>query len=295
MGLVFDIERYAIHDGPGIRTTVFLKGCPLTCLWCHNPEGKSGKPELLWSQERCIGCKTCQHSCTQGAITLSDRVRIEKKKCNLCRACVNNCPSQALEIAGREMAVEDVMKEIEKDILFYDESQGGVTFSGGEPFMQPDFLSELLKMCKKQEIHTAVDTCGYAPTTVIEAISHYVDLFLYDLKTMDDDVHKKYTGVSNALILENVKRLSATKKIIVRYPVIPDVNDDEKTAAQLGEFVASLKIRDISLLPYHRGGDEKARKLGIESPFVTQPPSEDTLNLLEKRLKAFNLHVKRGG
>ncbi|MBU7024617.1 MAG: glycyl-radical enzyme activating protein, partial [Theionarchaea archaeon] len=173
IGIIFDIKRYALHDGPGIRTTVFLKGCPLTCGWCHNPEGKNPRPELTWREERCIGCKSCQSTCPRDAIQYRDHPELNKTLCDLCGACVEICPSGALELVGTSVTENQVLDEIKKDILFYDQSNGGVTFSGGEPLAQPEFLYELVKACKEQEIHTTIDTCGYAPQESLLKIVDY--------------------------------------------------------------------------------------------------------------------------
>ncbi|MBU7030715.1 MAG: glycyl-radical enzyme activating protein [Theionarchaea archaeon] len=296
MGLIFDIKRYAVHDGPGIRTTVFLKGCPLTCLWCHNPEGISKESELMWSKERCIHCKTCQNACLQGALTFSDdALHINKNTCNLCTTCVDVCPSQALEVIGKEMTVTQVIKEIEKDTIFYDESKGGVTFSGGEPLMQPDFLYQLLKACKEQGIHTAVDTSGYSSSDALLKIGAYTDLFLYDVKVINDRIHKETTGVSNNLILKNLKELlRAGKEIIVRFPLIPGVNDGEKDIGELGEFVSSVTVKKVNILPYHKAGIEKAKRLN-QNPFMCEPPSHTRVTSIKKRLEECGLNVTVGG
>ena len=300
MGMIFDIKRYAIHDGPGIRTTVFLKGCPLNCLWCHNPEGKAREQEFMWWKEKCIGCRDCQNACDKDAISFSDDdLILDKRKCDLCTACVDACHSQALRLVGKKTTVAQVVKEIEKDIAFYDESGGGVTFSGGEPLMQQYFLSNLLKACKGLRLHTAVDTCGYANSEVLLKISKQVDLFLYDLKVINDEKHKRFTGVSNKLILENLKKLSHDRhEIIVRFTLVPGVNDDEKDILELGAFVSSLKnVKELSILPYHKGGVEKSKRLKKpeDSFFVTHSPSAETLSEIEKKLKDFRLKIQIGG
>ena len=300
IGMIFDIKRYAIHDGPGIRTTVFLKGCPLNCLWCHNPEGKVREQEFMWWKERCIGCRDCQSVCTEGAISFSDdSLLLDKRKCDQCGACVDACHSQALKMVGKKMTVTQVMKEIEKDIVFYDESAGGATFSGGEPLMQPDFLHRLLKACKELGIHTAVDTCGYANSDDLLEISKHVDLFLYDLKVINDEKHMEFTGVSNKLILENLKKLSHNgQKIIVRFPLIPGVNDDEEDILELGAFVSSLgNVRELSILPYHKAGVEKVKRLKKpkDSLFTSHPPSAETLSEIEEDLRNFGLKIQIGG
>lgn len=299
-GMVFDIKRYAIHDGPGIRTTVFLKGCLLNCPWCHNPEGKAREQEFMWWKERCIGCRDCESACTKAAISFSDDVwLLDKAKCDLCGACVGTCHSDALKLAGREMSVAQVIEEVEKDIAFYDESGGGVNLSGGEPLLQPDFSADFLKACKEIGIHTAVDTCGHASSQVLSRISKHADLFLYDLKVIDDDKHTKFTGVSNKLILNNLKELSnGGKKTVVRFPLLPGVNNDEKDILELGEFVSSLEnVKELSILPYHKAGVEKSKRLNrpTDSFFVNQAPSAETLREIQERLKGFGLEVQIGG
>jgi len=299
MGMIFDIKRYAIHDGPGIRTTVFLKGCPLKCLWCHNPEGITREQEFMWWKERCMACKDCQSDCIKGAISFSDdSLLLDQSKCNLCGACVDACHSQALKLVGKKMTVAQVIKEIGKDMVFYDESGGGVTFSGGEPLMQPHFLHSLLKACKELAIHTAVDTCGYAKLDVLLKISKHVDLFLYDLKVINDEKHLQFTGVSNKSILENLKKLSENgPRIIVRFPLVPGVNDDEKDILELGAFMSSLKnIEELSLLPYHKAGSEKIKRLRdrTHSFFINHPPSAETLTEIEEKLKDFGLKIHIG-
>ena len=299
-GMVFDIKRYAIHDGPGIRTTVFLKGCLLNCPWCHNPEGKAREQEIMWWKERCIGCKDCENACTRSAISFSDDLLIlDKAKCDLCGACADACHSEALKLAGKKMSADQVMKEIEKDIAFYDESGGGLSLSGGEPLLQPDFSVNLLKVCKEIGIHTAVDTCGHANSDVLLKISEHADLFLYDLKMVDDEKHMKFTGVSNQLILENLKRLSHSgQKTVVRFPLVPGVNDDEKDILKLGEFVSSLNnVKEINVLPYHKAGVEKSKRLRrpADSSFACQGPSDETLRQIQERLKGFGLQVQTGG
>ena len=299
-GMVFDIKRYAIHDGPGIRTTVFLKGCLLNCPWCHNPEGKAREQEFMWWKERCIRCRDCENACTKGVISFSDDVwLLDKAKCDLCGACADACHSDALKLAGKKMTVAEVMKEIEKDTPFYDESGGGVSLSGGEPLLQQDFSDNLLKACKEIGIHTAVDTCGHASSDVLLEISEHTDLFLYDLKVINDEKHEKLTGMSNKLILNNLKELSnGGGKTVVRFPLIPGVNDDGKDILELGEFVASLSnVKEISILPYHKAGVEKSRRLGrrTDSFSVDHSPSAETLREIEGKLKGFGLEVQIGG
>jgi pyruvate formate lyase activating enzyme len=259
-GLIFDIKRYAIHDGPGIRTTIFFKGCFLHCWWCHNPEGQSSELELIYKRNRCINCEECIEICPRGALSrINEQICIDRDKCDLCGECTQVCSGEALEIIGKEMTVEEVMEEIKKDKIFYDESKGGVTFSGGEPFLQIDFLKALLKECKKEDIHTTVDTCGYGSYEAFKEIKDYVNLFLYDIKLMDDKRHIEYTGVSNKLILDNLKKLAKDgANIEIRFPIIPEINDDMDNVRNIADFLSSLYVvKNISLLPYHRAGIEK--------------------------------------
>ena len=300
MGMIFDIKRYAIHDGPGIRTTVFLKGCPLNCLWCHNPEGKAAEQEFMWWEKRCISCRDCQKACAKNAISFSnDTLILDVRECDYCGACLAVCHSQALELIGKELTVGQLTREIEKDMAFYDESGGGVTFSGGEPLMQPVFLRSLLKACEEREIHTAVDTCGYVDPKVLLDIGELADLFLYDLKVIDDKKHFEFTGVSNKLILENVKRLSDTgHTVIVRFPLISNVNDDETDILELGTFVSSLKnVKELHILPYHKAGVEKAKRLKKQQEplFVSHPPSAERLSEIVEMLRDSRLKIQVGG
>ncbi len=297
-GMVFNIQKYSIHDGPGIRTTVFLKGCPLNCWWCHNPESQEYNREIVFWEDRCIGCGDCEKACKSGAITAGEKgPEIDKTDCILCGRCTDACPAGALETIGKIMSAEDVMREIEKDFIFYEESGGGVTFSGGEPLVQDEFLYELLSDCRKKDIHTALDTSGYAPRKALLKVREKVDLFLYDIKHMDDSKHQRYTGVSNRIILENLKVLAQSgSSIIVRFPVIPGINDDEENISKTGKFIASLNLKDISLLPYHNTGTDKFGKLGriYKLPDILPPPGEKMLSIKEK-LKKMGLNVKIGG
>ena len=299
-GLVFDIKRFAIHDGPGIRTTVFFKGCPLDCPWCHNPEGKAGQPEFMWSRTECLGCRDCQEACSRNAISFTDgSLFLERTKCDLCQTCVQACPSRALKIVGKETAVAEVMKEIEKDISFYDESKGGVTFSGGEPLMQPRFLNDLSKACRNAGIHTALDTCGYVKPEILQGISWNIDLFLYDLKIINDQKHVRFTGVSNRLILKNLETLSRSgKKVIVRYPLIPNINDHEEDVSKLAAFISTLKsVQEIHVLPYHKGGAAKHKGLiRLKGPpFESQTPAPESLSRIQRKLEDSGLKVRVGG
>jgi len=297
-GTVFNIQRYSIHDGSGIRTTVFLKGCPLNCWWCQNPESQLNGEEMVFWEDRCIGCGACSLNCPSSAIQMKNKKPVtDKNKCNLCGECSRTCPAQAREMIGKKLTTEEVIKDAEKDLVFYEESGGGVTFSGGEPLGQSEFLESLLICCQKERIHTAVDTSGYISWEILSKISSKVDLFLYDLKIMDSERHKKYTGVSNEIILENLKKLSSVHhNIFVRFPVIPGINDDYQNIKETGEFLSSLKIAQVNLLPYHYIGIDKYRRLGRTYKLAaTQPPSEEKLSEISAILRKFNLNVKLRG
>jgi pyruvate formate lyase activating enzyme len=298
-GIVFDIKRFAVHDGPGIRTTVFLKGCPLRCQWCHNPEGQSMEPELVLRESLCMGCGACVPVCPQGAISMKDDHAVtDREKCLACGACVEVCYTGARELAGQEMAPHEVMAVLERDIPFYEESGGGVTFSGGEPLSQDDFLHALLSACKDRGIHAAVDTCGFCSWKHLDALRHQVKLFLYDLKMMDDVRHRELTGVSNAPVIENLRALSQEgHMIILRVPVIPGVNDDAETVRQIGRFVSTLpSLYRVDLLPYHNTAAEKYRRLN-RTYHLTEvlPPSSERMHEVALGMQECGFAVKIGG
>ncbi|UCE96162.1 MAG: glycyl-radical enzyme activating protein [Candidatus Bathyarchaeota archaeon] len=291
-GLIFDIKRYAIHDGPGIRTTVFFKGCPLSCWWCHNPEGKEFRRELMVWPNRCIKCQTCKSACPNSAISLSNNSLVTKRdKCKVCGKCATKCPTNAREIVGKTLKAEDVMIEVETDHEFYGET-GGLTVSGGEPLAQPAFLRTLLNQCKDSGIHTTLDTSGYAERRILTKISKVVDLFLYDLKIMDCKKHKQHTGVSNKSIIENLRILDRLgNQIIVRFPLISRINDAEDNITSMCELLSDLKnVGGISILPYHRLGVNKAKRLG-KVVRACAYPSDKLLNRAMKLIKSFGLAV----
>lgn len=298
-GTVFNIMRYSTHDGPGIRTTVFLKGCPLRCHWCQNPEGQSPRLELFFRAERCIRCGDCSRFCSHSAILLNEGIPITlTDKCRLCGDCVKVCQSTAREMTGKNATIAEIMEEIEKDTVFYDDSGGGVTFSGGEPLMQPAFLHGLLKLCKERKIHTAVETCGFTRSGILLRIGAYVDLFLYDLKVVDSPIHEKFTGVSNGVILENLKTLSRHHAhVVVRFPLIPGANDDEENISQTARFVSSLtNVQEVHILPYHQGGIAKYTGLGRTYELLeVKAPSSEQISQTVDRFVRFGLKVKIGG
>ena len=261
---LFDLQKCSTDDGPGLRTTVFFKGCPLRCRWCHNPESQSAAPQMLFHAQRCTGCGKCRTICPGG------------KHCTLCGKCTVYCPSHAREIAGELHTVEEIFAEIEADRIFYETSGGGVTFSGGECLLQPAPLLTLLKKSKESGIRTAVDTCGYAPFGTFEAIWPYTDLFLYDFKCYTETLHRLGTGVSNRLILDNLKRLADrdASRILVRVPIIPGFNTDEKELILMAAFLKDLGLKHPELLPYHRMGEQKYCALGLPATCYTVPTEE---------------------
>lgn len=262
-GTVFDIQRFSIHDGPGVRTIVFLKGCPLSCLWCSNPESQKLKPVLMYQSMNCIHCGRCISACKVGAISFSNKNFIDRDICTACGECVNVCPTSALTLKGKKMTVEQVIKELKKDAIVYRRSGGGITLSGGEPLVQSEFARELLKACKAQGWHTAIETTAYANTETIEEVFPYIDLALMDIKSIDSEMHKKYTGVPNEKILENAKLVSKITKMVVRVPLVPDFNSSEKDILELCEYVKTLNdINTVHLLPYHTYGENKYDLLG---------------------------------
>lgn len=299
-GRVFDIKRYSIHDGPGIRTTVFLKGCSLRCLWCHNPESIEPGPELMHWPGRCARCYACINACPKGAIAkdAAGAIVIDRKACDLCGKCAEACLYDAMQVVGREMSVDDVLAEVEKDKIFYDQSGGGVTLSGGDPFVQSAFAEALLDGCRDRGIPAAVDTAGFSRDGVLDRVASKADLVLYDLKCMDDARHKEVTGVSNLPIIENLKRLAAGRtEVWVRIPLVSGVNDDDENVRRTIEFLSSLKtIRQVGILPYHSGGLEKAHRIGQESHFRKfETPSEERIAAVEAAFREAGFEVRRGG
>ena len=264
VSLGLTLQKFSIHDGPGIRTTVFLKGCPLRCPWCHNPEGISPAPEVLVSDSRCLACRSCEAACPRPEGPLPAGGVLGRDGCLACRACVEACPSAAREVAGRKVTVSQVLAEVLRDRAVYEESGGGVTFSGGEPLAQPAFLLAALEACRREGLHAAVDTCGFAPREAVLAAAARADLFLWDVKTLAPERHLALTGVALAPILENLAAVSRTGvPIWLRIPVIPGVNDDEAGVAAAAALAARTPgVRRVSLLPYHRTANGKRDRLG---------------------------------
>ena len=297
--IIFGIQRFSIHDGPGIRTLVFFKGCNLRCNWCSNPESQNFGQELFYHPEKCTKCLKCVEACPNKAIQVDEDGKIDFKRnlCRNCGKCTIVCMSKARILKGQTINVQELMKEIKKDSDFYASSGGGVTLGGGDPLTCPEFAREILIECKAAGIHTAIETAGHFDWPVFEMVLPFTDLFLFDLKHLDPEIHKVYIGVDNRLILDNLAKLAAAaKSIVVRTPVIPGFNDQEAAIRAIAEYVASLKISEYQLLPYHQYGVEKYRYLGREYQFTgDQKIDEATIKRLKQLASLDNLNVRIGG
>jgi pyruvate formate lyase activating enzyme len=301
-GLLFHIIHGSFVDGYGVRTTVFLKGCPLRCIWCCNPEGQEGHPEIKLTSSKCDGCGRCVQICAANAIQLDlkrgdDKIKIDRELCTNCGECIEVCYTGALDYFGRYMTVEEVFDQVKKDEQFYRASGGGVTIGGGEPTFQPFFTYALLRKCKENYIHTAVDTCGYALTSEGLKVLEEADLLLFDLKGMDSKDHLKNTGVSNEPILENLKRFDGMgKSIIIRVPVIPGYTDSAQNIKSTAEFLSRLKsLERVDLLAYHQYGAVKYEQLSRVYKLHIQPPSQECLNDIKDIFERYGLNVQLGG
>ncbi|KKN81320.1 hypothetical protein LCGC14_0320670 [marine sediment metagenome] len=299
-GLVYNLERFAIHDGPGIRTLVYMKGCPLKCLWCSSPQTQKNAPEILHIEMNCRKCGLCVQICEAKAITFSEEEGpiINRKLCRSDGLCVEACPGQARELAGNFMTSEDLFKEVNKDSPFYRRSNGGVTVGGGEPTLQHKFVKEFLKKCKKTYMHTAIETCGYVKWEYLEGLLDYLDLVYMDIKHMDDVVHKEITGVSNKIILENIQKVSAVRPIIVRIPVVPGCNDSDENISATARFARELgkNLIRIDLLPYHKFGTQTYDKLGKMYKLKdVESPSDERMQQLKEIVESYGVQAQIGG
>ncbi len=323
--VIFNIQRFSLHDGPGIRTTVFFKGCPLKCRWCHNPESLNNRIEVLHNKDKCSLCGECVKRCPKSAVCIIDEVvETDMSKCSLCGECSYYCINGLREITGKEYSVDELMQIILKDRIFFEESGGGVTLSGGEPVMQIDFIEELLKRLKLENIHTAVDTSGIMPFEYYSRIYKYTDLFLYDIKLVDEDKHKLFTGCSNDNIIDNLKKLSDLYSaanvepssestladnnhnlynntdvhigINIRLPIIEGVNADDEHIDKVIELINGLGIKNINLLPYHNISEHKYKNLNMKYESAGMSvPSDEKMNSFKNKLESKGYVVKISG
>lgn len=296
-GVLFNIQRYSLHDGPGIRTIPFFKGCPLSCKWCSNPESQRPTPELIFKKSDCIRCGKCIEACKQQALSVSNAFFIDRERCIQCGECTQVCPTQALEMKGKRMTVADVMRELQKEENLYRRSGGGITLSGGEPLAQPAFARELLKACKEKGWHTAIETTGFTTPEVIADVFPYVDLALTDIKAINPAIHLANTGIENSQILENLLRISFLTKTIVRIPVIPGVNDNPEEIHNIAEFARLMSNVDtLHLLPYHSFGENKYGLLGRIYPMGEAVSiAESKMELLKREVESSGFHCHIGG
>ncbi len=298
-GLIFNIQKFSLQDGPGIRTTFFMKGCPLKCPWCSNPEGMNSDPEIMISERKCIGCKKCAETCNTGAVSFVNDTRvIDWNLCSQCLDCGLVCPSHAIEISGEYKTVDEAFKIAAQDKDFYKSSGGGITVSGGEALLQSEFVRNFLKKCKDAGFHTALDTTAYCAWESMKEVLEYTDLILFDVKHMDPDKHEEKTGISNALILENLGKTSETTKIWLRIPLIPGFNDSESNIRETAGLASKIKAEKISLLLFHEWGKDKYARLGKQYGYdgtdSLLEPDSDVVKKCITILESYGLEVEVG-
>ena len=304
-GIVFKIQKYAIHDGPGIRTVVFLKGCPLHCIWCCNPESWNPHREIAHLEQLCMKFGDCLRACMPRAITVNESGKkvVDKTRCTLCGLCVDKCVTNAMQCIGTRMTVEDVIRAVDQDGAFYTESGGGVTLSGGEPTLQFEFSKELLRKFQSKGMHTAIETCGYTKWSNLNELAHFTDLLLYDVKVVDRKKHISFTGVPNDTILSNLEKLTRSgKSVVIRYPLVHPLNDSDVEIDELTRLILKLNsknrtIREAHIMPYHRLGAYKYSLLGIAPRFdsLKTPSQDEILRIRDRIQRASDIRVKVGG
>jgi len=295
IAVITEIKRFAIHDGPGIRTTIFVKGCPLSCKWCSNPETHKSYPEIYFIAKKCQESGKCTKVCPEDAISMNKNQKIDRRRCTLCMLCVEACKYGVLEKVGREMTPEEVAEKIAEDYPFYINSGGGMTISGGEPLYHPDFTSCLLQICHEKNISTVLDTSGYAKPEDVERVIKHVDIVLLDIKHMSPREHKEWTGVSNELILENAQLMVSKCNVRVSLPLVSGVNDSEDNVKKTIEFTASLGIKHIDIVPFHRLGESKYQFLGLKSPFSNfKNIPDEKVNDVVKMIESYGLEATKG-
>jgi pyruvate formate lyase activating enzyme len=296
-GYIFNIQRYSLHDGPGLRTTIFLKGCPLRCLWCSNPESQNPFPEIMFSEKKCKQCGECIPICPNNALHKGDHTLIiNREVCNSCGKCEEICVYDAIKIIGKKYSVEEIMNEIKKDTIFYRSSKGGITISGGEPLFQVEFAKSILEECKIYNIHTAIQTSGYSEFSDLLYILPYVDLFIYDFKHIDPYIHEKLTGVKNDIIIENLERLVkyASNRVIIQIPIIPSINDSKEHITKVASFISQLKdkILGINIIPYHKLGIPKYIALGRHYHLSDlEVPQQAHIEEIKRIFQFFNIPI----
>lgn len=297
-GVITNIQRFSVNDGPGIRSTVFMKGCPLSCEWCHNPECLSSRPQIYYVQEKCAMCGKCVENCAENAISLEKKQRFDWDKCVLCMRCIEACPNRALIQVGYEIEPDAVLAEVESDLLFYKNSGGGLTVSGGEPLFQYEFVTYLFKSARQKNISTALDTSGYVERQKLMEILNHVDLLLYDIKHVNPTKHKQKTGRTNKLILENVKKIAEInkEKLMIRIPIIPGFNDSVSELKEIADFIKPLGVQRVDIFPYHRYATKKYDMLGIQNKMNGYKEHSDKENENFKNIfESYGFQVSIGG